>query len=343
LFRNKRGHYQIDLRYREPGTGKLLRHTQRLPLDIKVAAAKRIAREVLNQALAGTLEPRSKSKAPTRLARALDAYLTAYEQRDRGRSTLRDRRYLKAILLRSLGDMPLDKLSGMQARALLKKRKEEGVSNATANRALTTFKHFVGFAGREGWLAFSQEKAIREVKRLSEPPERIRYLTDDEQQRLMAALTPMPKLIVRTALLSGMRLGEILSLKLDQVDFAVGVITLTRTKNNKSRSVPMSEELALVLREAMMRSRAPHVFTSRLGKPYQVQSVSRMFARATKRVGIDNLRFHDLRHDFATRLRRQGVGLDIIGAILGHSSLGVTQRYAHLELETLHAAVRGVG
>ena len=189
------------------GGGSVLRHTQRLPLDIKVAAAKRIARDVLNQALAGTLEPRSKRNAPTRLAKALDAYLTAHEQRDQGRSTLRDRRYLKAILLRSLGDMQFDKLSGMQARALLKKRKEEGVSNATANRALTTFKHFAGFARREGWISTTQENAIREVKALREPPERVRYLRDDERERLMAALSPMPKLVVRTALLSGMRLG----------------------------------------------------------------------------------------------------------------------------------------
>ena len=71
--------------------------------------------------------------------------------------------------------------------------------------------------------------------------------------------------------------------------------------------------------------------------------MSRMFARATERAGIEDLRFRDLRHDFATRLRRRGVGLDIIGKLLGHSSLGVTGRYAHLEMETLREAMREVG
>ena len=80
----------------------------------------------------------------------------------------------------------------------------------------------------------------------------------------------MPKLVVRTALLSGMRLGEILGLTENQLDFERDTITLTQTKTNKSRRVPMCEELKQVLREAQQQSRPPYIFTSGLSKLYRV-------------------------------------------------------------------------
>jgi integrase len=153
-----------------------------------------------------------------------------------------------------------------------------------------------------------------------------------------------------------MRLGEVVGLRRDAVDLKARVVTLTRTKSNRVRRVPVNDALAAVLEDAM-RERAPTrgarkgtkpaapselVFTSSLGRPYTMRGVSAMFRRAVPKAGIRDLRFHDLRHDFATRLRRSGVGIDAIAALLGHSSLAMAQRYAHIGMETLRSAVAGL-
>jgi integrase len=135
-----------------------------------------------------------------------------------------------------------------------------------------------------------------------------------------------------------MRLGEVVGLRRDAVDLDNATITLLRTKTNKVRRVPIIASLAQFLRDAMATQDGPHVFINEYGNP-QTYSASKHFREAVKKAGIANLRFHDLRHDFATKLRRRGVGLDVIAELLGHSSLAMTRRYAHIGGEELRAAV----
>ena len=80
----------------------------------------------------------------------------------------------------------------------------------------------------------------------------------------------------------------------------------------------------------------------RLGKPYSVGDVSSNFAKPAKRAGIEDFHFHDLRHDFATQVRRRGTGLDVIAKLLGHSSLAMARRYAHVGDAELVNAVAGL-
>jgi integrase len=74
------------------------------------------------------------------------------------------------------------------------------------------------------------------------------------------------------------------------------------------------------------------------GRPHTHRATV-IFRETVRALGITNLRFHDLRHDFATRVRRKGVGLDAIAKLLGHTTLAMTQRYAHLGMDTLRDAV----
>lgn len=179
---------------------------------------------------------------------------------------------------------------------------------------------------------------MRSVALLKEPPGRVRYLSDDEGTRLLEALRPDIRAVVITALLTGMRRGEILGLKKSAVDFSAQVFKLTETKTNKARYVPIHDSLVPILRQAIDRSTSDHVFTNLVGKPL-THRVAAVFRRTVTKLGIRDLRFHDLRHDFATKLRRNGMGLDLIATLLGHSTLSMTQRYAHLGREDLRAAV----
>lgn len=183
------------------------------------------------------------------------------------------------------------------------------------------------------------------MKPLKEPAGRVRYLSDDERARLLGKLGNLNKgmrPVVEAALLIGMRLSEVITLRKTAVDLARRNLTLIKTKNNKVRVLPVNDSLATVLERAMEGQDSQFVFLNTRGNPYSVGGVSRNFAKAVKRAGIENFHFHDLRHDFATQVRRRGTGLDVIADLLGHSSLAMARRYAHIGAAELAAAVAGL-
>ena len=155
----------------------------------------------------------------------------------------------------------------------------------------------------------------------------------------MAELSPPMRRIVSATLMSGMRQSEVVLLRKCAVDLDARMITLTRTKPNKVKRVHINDALAAVLDDAMAKSSTEYVFVSRAGKPYTLDGVRCNFSRAVKRAGIEDFCFHDTRHTVATRLRQNGVGIDAIAEVLGHASLAMTMRYAHIGAETMRTAM----
>jgi integrase len=140
---------------------------------------------------------------------------------------------------------------------------------------------------------------------------------------------PHLKPIVITALNSGMRRGEILGLKWDQVDLKHGFILLDITKNGERREIPINGTLRGVLKGITRRLDIPWVFHDPVtGKPYQDNR--RSFHTALRRAGIRDFHFHDLRHTFASHLVIAGVDLTTVKEPLGLKTLSMTLRYAHL-------------
>jgi len=142
---------------------------------------------------------------------------------------------------------------------------------------------------------------------------------------------------VETALLTGMRRGELLSLKWDQI--RNGFIYLTENKSGKARQIPINERLAGVLREVRRGNqlKSPYVFCDSQGKRFW--EVKRSFASACRRAGIDVFHFHDLRHTFASQLVMNGVNLKAVQELLGHADIKMTMRYSHLFQAHLQDAV----
>ncbi len=174
-------------------------------------------------------------------------------------------------------------------------------------------------------------KRIRKVKPLKDEGKRLRYLSKEECQALINACDPHVKPIVITALNTGMRRGEILGLKWEQVDLKHGFILLDKTKNGDRREIPINNTLeAIFLDKNLIRPiDIPYVFYDAItGKPYQ--NVKRSFYTACKRVGIKDFHFHDLRHTFASQLVMAGVDITTVSRLLGHKSLSMTLRYSHL-------------
>jgi integrase len=142
--------------------------------------------------------------------------------------------------------------------------------------------------------------------------------------------------IVECAINTGMRRGEILSLKWDQIKD--GLIYLTETKTSEPREIPINDALEDLFKRIRKRKgfRSKYVFTFR-GKP--VKEIKTAFKPALKRAGIEDFRFHDLRHTFASQLIMRGGGLKDVQELLGHKTITMTLRYSHLSEEHKKNAV----
>jgi integrase len=150
-----------------------------------------------------------------------------------------------------------------------------------------------------------------------------------------------------------MRQGEILGLRWDWIDFEKNFISIpqSNTKSKKERKIPINTVLRLLLNERKFATESKEfVFPSpkvnpkpsRQEKEKHLAWVKRSFKTACKKAGIENLRFHDLRHTAATRLVEAGIPLHAVAKLLGHSTVRVTERYSHPE-ESVQKAVDILG
>ncbi len=208
-------------------------------------------------------------------------------------------------------------------------------TEATVNREMSTLRHMLNKAVEWGMLEASPfAKGSRLM--LKENNHRLRFLTEAEID-LLKECSPHLKPIVETAMLTGMRRGELLSLKWEQI--RNGFIYLTETKSGKARQIPINDRLAEVLKEVRRGNqfKSPYVFCDPQGRRFY--EVKRSFASACRRAGIEAFRFHDLRHTFASRLVMKGASLKAVQELLGHADLKMTMRYAHLSQEHLRDSV----
>lgn len=339
LYKNdETGRYHFDLRFVDPKTGEPDRYKETLAPGISLAAAKERARALVNALLTGTFE---RDRAPSKkLREAFDEYLK-WADANRAASA-DDRRDHANAIVASVGDLALDAITPFHIERFKTERAKAGRAPGTINRHLATLKHFIGLASDWGWLPREKAAALRRVKLAKEPPGRVRYLSRDEEGKLLATAEPDLRTAIFVACLSGMRRAEMVSLRWSNVDLHARVIVLTKTKANRVRRIPINDALHAVL-APLREGAAPesHVLR-RNGAPWSPHTLSILFAETARAAGITNLRLHDLRHDFATRLVRAGKPINVVATLLGHSTLTTTQRYAHVEDSTLRAAVASI-
>ena len=209
----------------------------------------------------------------------------------------------------------------------------------TVNRYLAVLSHVFTVAAKEWYWLDLNEHPARSVSRLREPEGRIRFLSDDERGRLLAATkeskNPYLHTITVLALSTGMRRGEIMGLTWDKVDLDRGMATLEETKNQRRRHVPLTgHALDLVRDLKAKRNRVDTrlLFPSPLkaGVKAKPTNIENAWRAALKRAEIEDFRFHDLRHSAASYLAMSGATPPEIAAVLGHRTLQMVARYAHL-------------
>lgn len=200
-----------------------------------------------------------------------------------------------------------------------------GTNRSSINRYLAELRTVFSKAIQWG---YAESNPVHAVKLEKENNQRVRFLTHGEIEKLIKAAVPHLRPIIQTALRTGMRRGEILKLKWDQVNLPARIITVTHTKNQEGKQIPIDKVLHPLLSERPSRSHSEYVFPNRKGKPYR--DVKRSFPAAVQLAGIKNFRFHDLRPTFASHLVMNGADLATVKELLGHKDIKMTLRYSHL-------------
>ena len=214
---------------------------------------------------------------------------------------------------------------------------KDGLSKSRVNRYLALLKKMFNLAIDWDYL---RENPVRKVRLFSEKDNlQERILSEDEEKALLKECSEHLRPIVLTALHTGMRRGEILNLRWDQVDLRKRTVRVEKTKSNKVRFIPINDALLHEFNHLKKRNgQSEHVFPNpRNDKP--LTEIKTAFNAAKRRAGINGLRFQDLRHCFASRLVERGVDIITVMDLLGHHSVVVTQRYTHSNSDQKKRAV----
>lgn len=237
-------------------------------------------------------------------------------------------------------------LRRIDLRDYIRSRQADGVKLATVRRELAFFSAAINYARVE--LEYDMPNPVRAMG-LPEGEERVRWLTKAQARKLVRmaereARRPHLSAFICLAIATGCRSGELLGLEWSRVDIEEKLLFLEprHTKNAKRRTVPLNASALKALRilQAWNDDHAPGspwVFSTRTKR--RVRSVKKAFKTACESAVIDDFRIHDLRHTCASWLVMRGVSLYVVKELLGHSSITVTERYAHLAPDQTRAAV----
>jgi integrase len=205
-------------------------------------------------------------------------------------------------------------------------------SPATTNRYLAALSHAFTMAVKEyGWI---ESNPLLKISKPKEPRGRTRFLSDEERTRLLDICreneNPYLYLVIVLLLSTGARKMEILGLKWTDIDFIRGIITLHQTKNGEKRLLPLTGyALELMHKHGKVRRiNCPWIFPSHDGK--KPMDLRKPFETALKKAEINDFRWHDLRHSAASYLAMNGASMSEIAEVLGHKTLQMVKRYAHL-------------
>lgn len=211
---------------------------------------------------------------------------------------------------------------------------------ASVNRLLAVLSGILTMACDNGLIT---KNPCSKVKRLREDNARTRFLTIEEEETLMAGLKgPYLRLkpMVVIALNTGMRLGEIVNLTWNQIEWERNRINVINTKNALDRTIPMEpcvKDLLIQLWRDCDKT------NQRVFAGQEAKAIGLSFRLLVRRVKLTDFHFHDLRHTFATRLAESGIDAFTIAALLGHKTLAMTQRYTHPSDDHKRKAIEVLG
>jgi len=333
------GKATIWVRYKSNGKTKYAKVGKSTELSLADARAK--AREIKAEIELGA-DPRAEEKARVAVITFDDFFTEHYlpHAKARKRSWERDEELYLLRIGPKFGSRRLNQVTRLQIQNFHISLKDEGLAAATANHHIKLIRRMFNLAIE--WQMVDLNPASR-MPMFVEDNKIERYMDDAELERLLDVLRTDHRrsvcLIALFLLSTGARLNEVLSATWAHVDRDKRVwrIPASNSKSKRLRAVPLNDSAMDVINQLDTEGSYEHLFINKkLKKPYV--NIAKVWAELRAKAGLDHVRIHDLRHQFASFLVNDGNSLYAVQQILGHSDPSVTQRYAHLSTKALQEA-----
>lgn len=362
----------VDVKYQHPN-GRVERVRKASPINTR-RGAEEYERQIRQALLTGTFGKEKKNE-PGRVLTLGDfvpRFITYSENNNKHSSVVTKRQILDDHLVPAFGSMALDaigpaeiedfkaamrkKPSGARARkeaptrAALRKRTGTGpklLSLKSINNVLTVLHKLLALAQEQGVIAH-----VPRVKLFRTEKPAFDFLTFEEAERLVAYAEPEWRPVLLVALKTGLRQGELIGLQWSDVDLQRGKLHVRRTiwrgvtgspKGGRERTVDLPTSVVDALK-GHRHLRGPYVFCQQDGQPLTDGLMKLPLQRALRQAGIcreqGRIGWHDLRHTYGSHLAMRGVPLKVIQELMGHATIEMTMRYAHLAPEARESAVQ---
>ncbi len=290
------------------------------------AAAEAWARQVEGEMDRGGYVSKKEAENTT-LSEALDRYEREVSSGKKGH-----RREKTRILIwknHPLAKRFLASIRGSDMASYRDERMKAGYASNTIRLELAIISHLFEIARKE-WGMEGLHNPVKSIRMPSPPAGRDRRLHPGELEKLLECLSEEMNQVVRFALETAIRRGELAGMTWDMVDLKKRTVTLPETKNGQKRIVPLSSVAVAILKERLNTRRID-------GKVWDIglDAISQDFAKACQKAGISGLHFHDLRHEATSRFFEKGFNPMEVSTITGHKTLQMLKRYTHLKAEDL--------
>ena len=317
-FRKRSGSWQALVK--KKGFGQIAR-----TFDTK-AAAEAWAKVTESEMVRGIFIPRKEAENTT-LFEALDRYEREVSSTKKGHR--REKTRISIWKNHSLAKRVLASIRGNDMAAHRDDRLKAGYSANTVRLELAIISHLFEIARKE-WGMEGLTNPVKAIRMPSPPAGRDRRLGPGELEKLLESSSEELSQVIRFALETAMRRGELAGMTWEMVDLKRRTVTLPETKNGQKRIVPLSSVAVAILKERLSTRRID-------GKVWDIglDAISQDFAKACQKTGISGLHFHDLRHEATSRLFEKGLNPMQVATITGHKTLQMLKRYTHLKAEDL--------
>jgi integrase len=337
----------VDFRFKHPD-GSVERFRIDSPVNTR-RGAEQYEREVRQRLQDGTFRSKENDTREVKtLAQFEEPFLTFSKNNNKPSAVHAKKYILRLHLLPFFGAMRLNEIGAKEIERYkqLKQQLPDAQSAKSINNHLAVLRKMLNLA-----VEYDELDWAPKVKALTLPEHDFQFLDFDEAERLLAAAEPKWRCILTVALKTGLRIGELLALKWEDVDLKVGRLVVRRTlwtnvegtpKGGKRREVPLSHQTVAMLK-AHRHLMGPYVFCNEDGKRFTHNALQRLVPQTCRRAGLAKwVSWHDLRHTFASHLVMKGRSLLEVQQLLGHSTIGMTMRYAHLSPDVKRAAVEAL-
>ena len=291
----------------------------------------------------------------------LNEWLETYQKEHiKARTYSRYQGLISMHILPALGATNISELGRREIQEFLTQQKKDGnirngekLSTTSANMMLSVLNLAFEYACD---MEYIEENPCLRVRRTKAETKRVEAFTVEEQRAIESEIARSDDRRLHGVLLclyTGLRIGELLGLTWDDVDFTKGVIKITKTvyrekdengiwqlcvdtpKTKASdRVIPLPEYITNMLRQDSVIAKTPYIVENKKGERMSIRSYQYLFEKLTERAGVRKLNFHALRHTFATRAIECGMDIKTVADIMGHKNASITlNRYAHCMLD----------